>query len=86
MGILQDQGNLLREPYSKNLEDGIYEIRVKISSDIARVLYFFYFDGRIIFTNGYIKKTNKMPKSEIQKAKKYRADFLERYGDNEKVR
>lgn len=39
--ILQEKGNQLREPYSKHLEDGIFEIRGKVGSDITRVLYFF---------------------------------------------
>ena len=62
MVILQEKGNLLREPYSKNLGDGIFEIRGKVGTDISRVLYFFYFKEKIIFTNGFIKKTNKTPK------------------------
>jgi len=39
--ILQEKGNRLREPYSKHLEDGIFELRCKFGSDITRVLYFF---------------------------------------------
>lgn len=39
--LLADMGNELREPYSKHLEDGIFELRVKQGSDISRVLYFF---------------------------------------------
>ena len=70
----------LREPYSKPLDDGIFELRAKIGSDISRVMYFFYFEGRIILTNGFVKKTQKTPPSEIALAKKYRKDFLERNG------
>ena len=40
ISILQQYGNQLREPYSKYLDDGIFEIRGKIGSDISRVLYF----------------------------------------------
>lgn len=43
--VLQEQGNRLREPYSKHLEDGIFEVRGKVGSDISRVLYFFYYGG-----------------------------------------
>ena len=39
--ILQEKGNRLREPYSKHLDDGIFELRGKVGSDISRVLYFF---------------------------------------------
>lgn len=79
--ILQEKGNLLNEPYSKHLDDGIFEIRGKVGSDISRVLYFFYFGGKIIVTNGFIKKTQKTPSKEIEKAKCYRKDYLERFGE-----
>ena len=76
--ILQEFGNDLREPYSKHLGDGIFELRAKQGSDLSRVLYFFYLDKKIILTNGFVKKSQKTPKSEIQKAKRYRDNFMER--------
>lgn len=79
--ILEEYGNALREPYSKPLGDGIFELRAKVGSDISRVLYFFYYEGRIILTHGFVKKTQKTPPSEIKKAKKFRKDFLERNGE-----
>ena len=78
--ILEQYGNLLREPYSKHLEDGIFEIRGKVGTDITRILYFFYYEGRIILTNGFVKKTQETPKQQIKLAKQYRKDFLEREG------
>ena len=39
--LLSANGSALREPYSKHLEDGIFELRAKVGSDISRVLYFF---------------------------------------------
>lgn len=78
IAILQDNGYELREPYSKHLSEGIFELRAKVGNDITRVLYFFYVDKQIILTNGFIKKTQKTPKGEIEKAKKYRADYLQR--------
>lgn len=76
--ILQDNGYELREPYSKHISEGIFELRAKQGSDITRVMYFFYVDRHIILTNGFIKKTQKTPQSEIEKAKRYRADYLKR--------
>lgn len=76
--LLETFGNELREPHSKSLGDGIYEIRAKVSSDITRVLYFFVVNKKIILTNGFVKKTQKTPDSEIELAKKYRKDYLER--------
>ena len=79
--ILQDNGYELREPYSKHISEGIFELRAKQGSDITRVMYFFYVDRHIILTNGFIKKTQKTPRSEIEKAKLYRKDFMERVGE-----
>ncbi len=81
--ILEEYGNQLREPYSKAIGDGIFELRAKVGSDISRVMYFFYYEGRIILTNGFVKKTQKTPKSEIALAKKYKKDFLEGVVNNE---
>ena len=66
--MLEQYGNQLREPYSKSLGDGIFEIRAKVGTDITRVLYFFYYEGRIILTNGFVKKIQETPSSEIKKA------------------
>ena len=62
--ILQEKGNQLREPYSKHVEDGIFELRCKFGSDITRVMYFFFDRGKIILTNGFVKKTQKTPVAE----------------------
>ena len=84
--ILQEKGNMLREPYSKYIEDGISELRCKFGSDITRVMYFFYYDRKIVLTNGFIKKTQKTPQEEIQIAKKRRIDFIERMAENENLK
>ena len=76
--VLLREGPCLREPYSKALDDGIFEIRTKFGSDITRVLYFFVVGKKVILTNGFIKKTQKTPASEITLAKQYRADYLAR--------
>ena len=78
VALLEANGPQLREPYSKPIGDGIFEIRAKQSSNITRVLYFFYVGRRIILTTGFIKKTQKTPEEEIVLAKKYRADYLKR--------
>jgi len=49
-------------------------------------LYFFYHGREIILTNGFIKKTQKTPKKEIELAKKYRDDYLRKAGNiNENI-
>ena len=56
LSILEENGNELREPYSKYIGDHIFELRAKVGTDITRMLYFFYHNGRIIVTNGFVKK------------------------------
>ena len=77
--LLEEFGNQLREPHSKYIGNGIFELRIKFSSDIARIFYFFFIGKKIILTNGFIKKTQKAPKGEILLAKKYKADYEKRY-------
>ena len=84
--LLELKGPALREPFSKPLGDGIFEVRAKQGSDISRVLYFFVVGKRVILTNGFIKKTQKTPQEEIQIAKKRRIDFIERMAENENLK
>lgn len=78
LALLEEFGNQLREPFSKPIGDGIFELRIKFSSDITRIFYFFVVDNKIILTNGFIKKTPKTTKAEIELAKKYKKDYERR--------
>lgn len=77
---LEIDGPNLPRPYADLLEDGIHELRIRIAADKGgthtRILYFFFDGNNIILTNGFMKTTDKVPKSEIKKAKKYRTDYL----------
>ncbi len=84
LDLLEVNGPALRMPYSKALEDGIFELRAKESSNITRVFYFFYTGKKAILTNGFVKKTQKTPKNELALAKKYKADY-ERRHNNERI-
>jgi phage-related protein len=81
--LLEHNGPQLREPYSKMLEDGIFELRTKQSSDITRVFYFFFVGRKIVLTNGFVKKSQKTPKAEKELARKYKADYERRYGNEQ---
>lgn len=76
--FLEERGPALREPFSKALGDGIFEVRAKQGSDISRVLYFFVVGKKIVLTNGFVKKMQKTPQQEIDRAKRYRLDYLSR--------
>ena len=76
--LLEEYGNLAREPLSKELVDGIFELRTIVGNDIVRVLYFFDKGKIIIATNGFVKKKQKTPRSEIELALRRRADYFKR--------
>ena len=78
LSMIEVNGPALREPYSKHLDDGIFEVRAKFGTNQARVLYFFYFGKCVIATHGLTKKTQKTPPPEIERAKAYRKEYLER--------
>jgi len=76
--MLETNGSELREPYSKHLDDGIFELRAQVGTDISRVLYFFVIGREAILTHGFIKKTQKTPPSEIERAKSCRTEYIGR--------
>ena len=78
LSLLEEYGNMAREPLSKHLEDGIFELRIIENNNIIRILYFFDCERIIIATNGFIKKTNKTPRNEINIAKQRRLDYYRR--------
>jgi phage-related protein len=79
LSILEEKGPLLPRPYADLLKDGIHELRVKLSGDQIRILYFFCFEDFIILTNVFTKKTQKVPEKQIKIAKQYRDNFMKKY-------
>ncbi len=55
---------------------GIYEIRVEVGTDIYRVFSFFDQGNLIILINGFQKKSQKTPKSEIILAEKLKKEYF----------
>jgi len=70
------------ELYLKKLSasDGIWEIRIQASSNIFRVLGFFEANS-FIATNGFCKKSQKTPLSEIALAKKRKREYIDNRGN-----
>jgi len=77
--MLEEKGPTLPRPFADLLEDGIHELRVKLTGKQERILYFFIFQNCIILTHPFTKKTSAVSKGEIEKAKKCRIDFTGRF-------
>ena len=69
---------VIPQEYFKHLTntDGIWEIRVKLGSNIYRIMCFFDKDQLIILENGFQKKTQKTPKKEIKKAERIKKEYF----------
>jgi phage-related protein len=57
--------------------DGLYETKYTLGSDIWRVFCFFDEGRLVILLNGFQKKTQKTPKSEIALAEKLKKEYFE---------
>jgi len=55
--------------------DGLFEIRVQTGNDIYRIFCFFDKGKLIVLANGFQKKTQKLPGSEIEKALKIKREY-----------
>lgn len=79
ISVIQEHGLLIaqRMEWVKKLDDDIFEIRSKVSSNIQRALYFHVVGNRYIITHGFTKKTQKTPVSEIRHAKELKREFEE---------
>ena len=71
-----DHGKIFNERKFKHLtgSDQIFEFKV----DGGRVLCFFFIGGRLVLTHGFIKKSDKTPKGEIERAESIKMDFIRR--------
>lgn len=74
--LLEEFGHKLPFPHAKYIGNEIFELRFHGREGRIRVLYFFFHQNKVIFTNGFIKKTGKVPRREIELAIKRREDFL----------
>ena len=59
-------GNRAREPLSKSLGKGLFELRVRA----CRVFYCFKLGRIIVLVHAFTKKTQKTPKGEIDMARR----------------
>lgn len=76
--VLERENVRLREPFAKHLEAGLFELRISQAGDIARAFYFFFDGAKIVVTSGFIKKSAKTPRREIDRALRFKRDWEER--------
>lgn len=77
---LLEELEVLPTTYLKKLvnTDGIWEVRVSLGPDIYRIFCFFAGNAMVILTHGLVKKTQKTPPCEIERAEFYKQEYLSR--------
>ncbi|MBZ0183619.1 MAG: type II toxin-antitoxin system RelE/ParE family toxin [Melioribacteraceae bacterium] len=77
---LFEEMSVVPKQYFKKLKntDDIWEIRITFSGDIFRILGFFESNNNFVLTNGFIKKSQKTPQSEINLAEERKRNYFER--------
>jgi phage-related protein len=76
--LLEDL-EIVPSSYFKKLvgTEEIWECRIQFGSNTYRIFYFFI-DNSVILTHGFIKKSQRTPTYEIERAEAYRRDFFKR--------
>ena len=63
--------------FIKVIRDGLYELRISYNGNIYRIFFIFDEGQIVVLFNGFHKKTQKTPSSEIDKALKIKEEYYE---------
>ena len=76
--LLEDM-DIVPASYFKKLAgmEDIWECRIQFGSNAYRIFCFFM-NNSVVLTHGFVKKSQKTPAGEIERAEAYRRDFLKR--------
>lgn len=74
MIALGEYGTKIGKPFVKHIEGDLWELRPLRN----RIFFFYWKDNRYVLLHYFIKKTQKTPKKEIEKAKSNLKDYVER--------
>ncbi len=81
ISLLQEFGPFLTEPHSKKIKqyEKLFELRVKHGNNICRLFYFHFQNNIYIVTSGYLKKDQKLNKTELKKAIQIMDRYMEKH-------
>ena len=74
---LGEQGTaMIKTKQAAHVAGAIFELRTQQGNNIDRIFYFFILGNKIILTNGYIKKTQKLDQQELARAQRYFKQYM----------
>lgn len=74
--LLWCAGGRLGEPYAKHIRGKLWELRARMENRYHRILYAIVRDKKIVLLSAFLKKSDKTPETEINKAHNYYIDYL----------
>ena len=83
LSLLEEKGPTLPRPYADILRDGIHELRISLSRENVRVLYFFCYQRFIVLYYAFFKNTRKVPEKYINRVMDYRDAFLTKVSERD---
>jgi len=81
LDMLEEQGTRIGEPFTKHLEEDLWELRPLKH----RFLYAYYKENTFVILHHFVKKTQKTPKRELENAKRKLMQLRERVMNNDNV-
>lgn len=79
--LLEEFGSGLPMPHSRKLSgQELWELRVRFARDICRLFYFHHQGPVYVVTSGYVKKSDRTSRNEIDRALRLKAQFLKEEG------
>jgi phage-related protein len=78
LDLLEEFGLELGMPFTRHLEDKLWEIRIRFTNDRHRIIYVSFRGRKFVLLHGFTKKSGAVPKKEIEIARKYMHDYMSR--------
>ena len=76
--LLEEFGIDLGMPYTKYLEKRLWDLRIRVGRNRYRIIYFLPGGKTIILLHGFSKKTDAVPRADIEISKNRHDDYLSR--------
>ncbi len=77
--MIEEFGSDLGKPYTSKVEKDLFEIRAKGKEGIGRFFYCTTKERQVVILHSFIKKTQKIPKKELEVARKRLKEFNDEY-------
>jgi len=73
--LIEISGAQLGEPYTKSLNNGLFEVRAKAKEGIGRSIYCYQKGKKIIILHSFVKKEQKTSKRDLEIALKRKKEI-----------